>query len=331
MSAGGRGSSGELWPAVTVIVPVLNGARTIVGTLDSIATQDYPRSRVETIVVENGSTDGSRDLVARHVLPVRLLVASCRGSAAARNVGIRHASHDLLAFTDADCRPDPGWLRELVRGGGGGRIDVLVGGPILAYQPTSTVERFAETLFDQESAIHRSRPPYAITANMLGRKAALLRLGLFDETFLRGQDVDLSYRAYFADFQFRFAGRAVVRHVNPRTLGELYRKGLQHGDSLAALLHKHGPRIGVTPLGRILDRRRYGEIGRHAVAALRRAPPSLRNPTGDDRARLVESVCEVVFRAGKQAGLLRNTLARVMAGGPPVPDRAATRVNPAGL
>src|SRR5262249_54253358 len=107
MSAGGRGASGELWPAVTVIVPVLNGARTIAGTLDSIATQDYPRSQVEAIVVDNGSTDGSRDLVARHALPVRLLFASRRGSAAARNVGIRHASHELLAFTDADCRPDP--------------------------------------------------------------------------------------------------------------------------------------------------------------------------------------------------------------------------------
>lgn len=119
--------------------------------------------------------------------------------------------------------------------------------------------------------------------------------------------------------------------MNPRTLRQLYRKGLQHGDSSAALLHKHGARIGVTPLGRILDRRQNGEIWRHAVAAARWVPSGLRDGTGGSRARLVESLCEVVFRTGKQAGLLRSTLVRVMAGASPPAHRAPTRVNTTGL
>ena len=100
-------------PFVSVVVPVYNGADTIEGLLQSLLALDYPAECHEIIVVDNGSTDHTRQIVGRY--PVRLLEErETKGAAAARNKGIRHARCDIIAFTDADCVADPNWLKMLV-------------------------------------------------------------------------------------------------------------------------------------------------------------------------------------------------------------------------
>ncbi len=87
------------WPLVSVVVPVYNGAPFLPRALASVQAQGYPR--LETIVVDDGSTDGSAGVAGRYP-GVRCLAQDNGGVAAARNTGIRAAQGELLAFLDQD-------------------------------------------------------------------------------------------------------------------------------------------------------------------------------------------------------------------------------------
>ena len=101
-------------PFVSVIIPVLNGERTIRDCLVSLLRMDYPAGRRVILIVDNGSTDRTAEIIKGY--PVHYLCEERRGAAAARNTGIQASSGAILAFTDADCVVSTGWASELVRG-----------------------------------------------------------------------------------------------------------------------------------------------------------------------------------------------------------------------
>lgn len=96
---------------ISVIVPVYNTTEYVDRCITALLGQNYPASDYEIIAVDNGSTDDSRDRLARY--PVTLVRESKRGSYAARNAGIGVASGSILAFTDSDCAPHTDWLRTI--------------------------------------------------------------------------------------------------------------------------------------------------------------------------------------------------------------------------
>jgi len=292
---------------VSVVVPVRNGTRTLPLCLPALLAQDYPSERFELLCVDNGSTDDSVALMQRFSPRVQILRPDTRGASAARNEGIRRARHRWIAFTDCDCVPEPGWLSALMRFVRGPRCAGLMGGRIVAYNPTTSVERFSERLFDQHRAICEFKPPYAVSANMIASRDTLAALGVFDESFLRGQDVELSYRAFFAGrTTIGYIDDAVVAHVHPRTLAALWCKALQHGEAASNIVAKYGDVLGDTRWRRCSDWRRYRTIARlaaQAVAARVVARPGEDPQQGHDR------LCELIVAAGKQAGFVRHTLA----------------------
>jgi glycosyltransferase involved in cell wall biosynthesis len=87
-------------PLVSCVVPVFNGARYLAEAVDSVLAQTHPR--LELIVVDDGSTDGSAELAARYGSPVRLVRQPHLGLAAARNAGVESATGDFVAHLDAD-------------------------------------------------------------------------------------------------------------------------------------------------------------------------------------------------------------------------------------
>jgi glycosyltransferase involved in cell wall biosynthesis len=94
------------WPFVSIIVPVYNGSRTIDALLTSLLALDYPPDQHEILIVDNKSTDDTRQRIQRY--PVTLLEETeIQGSYAARNRGIEAAQGEILAFTDADCVVEP--------------------------------------------------------------------------------------------------------------------------------------------------------------------------------------------------------------------------------
>lgn len=129
---------------LTVIVPTLNRASLLRLALEALTRQT--RSPDEVIVVDNNSSDDTREVVREFEsrLPLKYLVETRRGAAEARNLGIRHATGDVLAFTDDDCIPDTQWLHfvemSFLRDPA---IGMVAGQVVPCPDPRTWAERFA--------------------------------------------------------------------------------------------------------------------------------------------------------------------------------------------
>lgn len=103
-------------PRVTVVIPTYNEAKMIVEKLDDVIQQDYPRERLEIIVVDSGSTDGTvdkaREWARRRGVEIKIIEEGARrGKAHALNTALRYATGDVIVITDADSR----WRRDALR------------------------------------------------------------------------------------------------------------------------------------------------------------------------------------------------------------------------
>lgn len=218
-------------PLVSVVVPVLHDPPGIQECLRALSRQTYPRERFEIIVADNGSTDGTRAVVDRFrgVMGSRLTVVvedRVRTSYAARNCGVRAARGEILAFTDADCVPTPGWLeggvRALQAGAeyAGGRIVVTYRGP----RPNAYEYWDSATRFNQQAYVGRH---YGATANLFVHASVLARHGGFRSELASGGDRELGVRLWKAGERLVYAPDAVVTHPARFTLRSVFRKSLR--------------------------------------------------------------------------------------------------------
>ena len=96
----------------SVIVPAYNAEKILSSCLKSLVNQSLPKTVYEIIVVDDGSTDTTADIVKD--FNVKYLFQTNQGPAAARNNGTAMAEGDIILFTDSDCVPDRSWLEEMV-------------------------------------------------------------------------------------------------------------------------------------------------------------------------------------------------------------------------
>jgi Glycosyl transferase family 2 len=230
-------------PMVSIIVPAFNEERLIRTTLDAIAAIDYPPAKLEVVVVDNGSTDGTSE-VARSC-GARVLIRPGVSVAALRNAGTAAASGAVLAFLDADCVPARDWLMNAVRslheGAGvtGCRVAVPEGG--------TWVERAWFGL----PPVGRREVPYINSGNLIVDRKVFEQVGGFDETLVSGEDSDFCRRAtaiaaIVADDRIQ-----AVHLGNPKTLGQFLRREIWHGMGglgATALTVKNKPLLGALAL-----------------------------------------------------------------------------------
>jgi GT2 family glycosyltransferase len=197
---------------VTVVIPARNAAATLPATLRALAAQTYD-GEVEVVVVDDRSTDRTPE-IARAAGARVLTITTGRGPGEARNLGARTASAPLLAFTDADCEPDPGWLAAGVRALQDGAD--LVQGRILPVRDPGP--------FDRTLRVEHASPLFE-TANLLVTRQAFERAGGFPEAGLPlpggeksfAEDTLFGWRARRAGARCAFVPEALVRHaVFPR-------------------------------------------------------------------------------------------------------------------
>jgi glycosyltransferase involved in cell wall biosynthesis len=215
-------------PSVSVVVAAYDAEATIDECVRSLLALRYPRDRLELIVVDNGSHDRTREIVARHGDAVTLVDEGKRGPSAARNTGIRAGGGDVIALTDADCTVDEGWLATLVAPLGDPAVGIA-GGTILARRPATAIELYGESIHDHRRAIEVFGRPYVITMNWAARRQVFDEVGPFDESLLRGEDVGFSYRAVRAGYRLVYCSNAIVYHRNESSLVGLFREGWTHG------------------------------------------------------------------------------------------------------
>jgi len=225
----------ESIPSVSIIVPVYNGNETLALCLRSISDLDYPKNKIEIIVVDNGSTDLSVR-IAESFGVLLLRETGIRSSYAARNKGILASKGELIAFTDADCIVTSGWLRHLVRDWDDATIGCFAG-EIEAYKPKSLVERFSDKagILRQEGTLSSSYLAYTQTANSAYRRDVFAKVGLFIPEMISGGDADISWRMQRQlGLKIKFIPDALVYHKHRTSLAGLYNqfRKYEHGKLL---------------------------------------------------------------------------------------------------
>ena len=101
-------------PLVTIVVPCFNEERTLKGTLESLLTLDYPKDKLDIIVVDDGSTDSTHDIACSLGAPVRIFRQKNGGKHTAMNHALKHSTAELIGCLDADSVVAPDGLRSIV-------------------------------------------------------------------------------------------------------------------------------------------------------------------------------------------------------------------------
>jgi GT2 family glycosyltransferase len=246
------------YPKVSVVVCVYNGERTMDSCLASLEKLNYPD--YEVVVVNDGSTDGTRQ-IAEGYDHIRLIHQENKGLSEARNVGIRAATGEIIAFTDADCMADPDWLTHLVARFQSSEFGA-VGGPNLTPPDDSFVASCVavspgaptHVLLDDEVAEHIPG------CNMAFRREALEAIDGFDPIFrAAGDDVDLCWRLQNKGYKIGFSPAAVVWHFRRNTIRDYLKQQRGYGKAETLLFFKHPSRFNVLGQSRWFGRI-YGDL-----------------------------------------------------------------------
>lgn len=263
-------------PRFSVVVPVLNGSRWLAGTLAAIDAQTVAPAAVETLFVDNGSTDDSLDLLRLHPR-VQVLREPRRDPYLARNRGIEAAAGEYVVFLDVDCLPSPDWLAAYAEAIDSSRADVLIG--TLLHPPRSPLllkcyESYYNTKLEWLIDHGRTANYFGHAGNMAVRRDVLDRIGLFQPMPIVG-DTEILHRLLRSDPNavIRFVPQARVVHDEVDSVRSILGKLVDIGGYNKALV----PESDYRPVS-MMDKLRiaavttqrlpYGPLGPLALAVM---------------------------------------------------------------
>jgi glycosyltransferase involved in cell wall biosynthesis len=223
----------------SIVVATYNRPELLTRCLAALILQTLDPESYEVIIADNAGTAETRRTVelwaSRVRVPVRYLDASAvRGPAAARNAGWRAAAGEIIAFTDDDCLPDPGWLQAGLAAFTPGVVGAW--GRLIMPLPDNPT--------DYERDASRLEHAECVTANCFYRRDALAAVGGFDERFTDAwrEDSDLFFSLLEGEGRFVHEPKAVVVHpVRPAPWGVSIAQ--QRKNVFNALLYKKHPRL----------------------------------------------------------------------------------------
>lgn len=214
---------------ISVVVPARNAARTIGSCLQSLLEQSVSRERYEVIVVDDGSTDGTRQVVERS--GATLIAQAQQGPAAARNKGVSVSKGGILLFTDADCVPVANWVGEMVRPFEDPQIVGVKG--VYRTRQQGIIPRFVQCEYEEryEFMAKRRWIDFIDTYSAGYRREIFLAEGGFDTRYasVSVEDQELSFRLAELGHKMVFNPRAVVYHQHPETLTAYFKRKFNIG------------------------------------------------------------------------------------------------------
>ncbi|WP_319453688.1 MULTISPECIES: glycosyltransferase family 2 protein [unclassified Mycobacterium] len=248
-------------PPFSVILCTKDRPDQLRDTLGSLVDLDYPS--FEIVVVDNAPASGLTPPVVAEFASqgVRIVSATRRGLAVARNVGIESARHEFIAFTDDDVLVDRRWLKNLARGFSRADDVVCVTGMV----PTAEVLTAAQSYFDRRvgwasqcrpAVYDMARPPtddplfplrvarFGTGANIAFRRSAVRKLGGFDEGMGvgsptgGGEDIDMFVRVLLAGRTLVYEPGALIWHRHRKSMEELEIQIYNYGLGLGAWITK---------------------------------------------------------------------------------------------
>ncbi len=247
-------------PTVSIVIPVKDRADELQRCLASIASICYPQELLQLIVVDDGSSDRSAEVARLQGAKVIPSGGSGRGPAAARNVGARAATGDILAFIDSDCTATSGWLNELIPSFRD-EATAAVGGLVDGMCTESVIDRY-ETVMSSLSLGSRERSGssgddtfYLPSCNLLVRRSAFLRAGGFKDEMHVGEDVDLTWRLRDSGWTITYLPAGRVFHEHRSSVRSFMSRRFDYGTSEGILQRIHPQRrkrMVVPPLLAVL-------------------------------------------------------------------------------
>jgi O-antigen biosynthesis protein len=224
------------WPKVSVVVCTYNNENTLRDCFDGIRALEYPS--YEVIVVNDGSTDSTDDITREYGF--RLISTENRGLGSARNAGLEASTGEIVAYIDADARPDPYWLAHLATAFQKGS-HVGIGGPNIPPPGDSETAQCVanapggpiHVLLSDDIAEHIPG------CNMAFRKWSLDAIGGFDPQFrIAGDDVDICWRLQEQGWTVGFNPGAVVWHHRREHVRDYLKQQFEYGKAEALLEQK---------------------------------------------------------------------------------------------
>ena len=239
---------------ISVVIAVRNEANHIEQCIRSVFTQNYYEP-YEVIIVDGMSTDGTYEklIKIRKQYPFTLFRNEKFNAAAGRNIGIKHSKGDIIAFIDGDAVATEDWLHQIMTTFG--KSDAIgVGGPdilpkdsnttarMIGYVMTSSFARGGRfnpstqhTAMDEEKYVD-----HIPTCNLALKKEIFDIVGLFDESFVKGQDLELNYRIIASGNKLLYSPKIQVVHHRKQYIKDFAKQIYKWAKAKVAIIKKHG-------------------------------------------------------------------------------------------
>lgn len=215
-------------PRVSVIIPHFNMPDALAPCLASVASQQID-GNVEIIVVDNGSLQSPEAVLASYP-GVRYLVEPTPGPGPARNTGVASARAPVLAFIDADCRADQGWLRAAVEAVEAGGTRTVVGGDVridfIDSVDLTPVEAY-EAVFAYRQRMYIEKQNFSGTGNLAMHRDVHAAVGPFAGIGI-AEDRDWGRRAAAAGFRPAYVPAMRIYHPARTDIASLTLKWQRH-------------------------------------------------------------------------------------------------------
>src|SRR5215218_3165637 len=236
-------------PFVSVIVAAYCEEAVIERTLAALLALDYPR--YEIIIVDDGSTDRTVDILSPHAADGRIRLLEKRvneGKAMALNDAIPIARGDIITVVDADIEPQPDTLRHLVTHFRHGRVAAVAGNPQVTNTSSLLAKMQATEFASIVSVLRRAQRVWGRILTVSGavcafRKSAIVDVGLFDPDKAT-EDIALTWKLQRRFYDVRYEPRAVVAMQVPETLRALYQQRKRWATGLAQVLRRNASIVG---------------------------------------------------------------------------------------
>ena len=232
---------------VSLIIPAFNEAHYLGRCLDSLLGQTLARTEFDVLVVDNGSTDATREIACQHrasrLLHLRVISRPKVSIAAVRNFGASQTIGEILAFLDADCVPDADWLeRALAMAPEGG----LWGAH---YRVPEDATWVGKTWFRYQAREMSGPVSFLPGGDLFCFRRDFRAVGGFNEAARTSEDVEFSTRVTKAGLPVVAIPELSVVHLGtPRTLAGFYLQNRWHGQEVFRLFLRNLPSIKNLPL-----------------------------------------------------------------------------------
>ena len=242
---------------ISVVVVCYNEKDNIGRCIESLLQQTIDMQNYEILLVDNDSSDGTKEIIKEYCNKskrVRMVINPIKSIASSRNVGLKEAAYEYIAFTDADCLAPKNWLEILINGFKKhymqDNLVVAVGGTNLPPQNTSkfydAVAITLNTFWGNHGSAQGKIYPedtfidHIPTVNILYKKNILLKFKGFDESYGNiCEDTELNHRLSKAGFKFVFLKDCYVWHFMRANLRKWAQNMFTYGKGRVWVIKKH--------------------------------------------------------------------------------------------